>query len=90
MLTINSVKQTNKKAGGFWFSPATMSFFETVIESELIDDLYFITSEVDPSERKRFSVRKVIDEGEDIETVGEFHSYRTLNEAEAAIESMDS
>ena len=53
-----------------------MRFFNTRIVSGIIDGRYFITSEVNPSDQLRFSVRSFDAQG-NIDTVGEFHSHDT-------------
>jgi len=73
-----------RKVGNHWFEKDTMRFFHSRIESGIIRGRYFITSEVNPSDEKRYSVRYVTDDAE-IETLGEFHSYKTKEAAKRAI-----
>jgi hypothetical protein len=62
---------------GYWFEPASMRFFKTklpAIAYETAAGLLFITSEVNPSGEKRYSIRRQEADG-NINTVGEFHSF---------------
>lgn len=89
--TMEEVIEAANEAGSHWFETGAMKFFNTVIESELIAGSYFVTSEVDPGGRFRYSVRAVtLDEfGEfkTIDTIGKFHSHLTIDDALAAIEN---
>lgn len=81
MRTIEDIKRGNKNAGRFFFSPATMRFFNSKIESHLIYDRFFITSERESKEdKKAFTIREV-GEDYDISTFGEFQQYRTKKRA---------
>ena len=72
--------EANKSAGNYWFSPSTMAWFGSRIESGLIGGRYFVTSEQGPDEPRRYSVREAQSDAT-IETVGEFYAYRTVEEA---------
>lgn len=85
MATIDDVRRANKSAGHFWFEPDTMRFFSSVVETQLIADKYFVTSEKPPNGRRRFTVRIAIDGGREIGTVGEFLGYKGLASARKAI-----
>ena len=82
--TLEQVQQANRQAGRHWFSPDTLEFFESVMESEIIAGRFFITSEKPPHGPRMFSVREADEDG-NIYTVGEFCSYATLYDAEAAV-----
>jgi hypothetical protein len=72
---------------GYWFEPASMRFFKTklpAIAYETAAGLLFITSEVNPSGEKRYSIRRQTVSG-DIKTVGPFHFYPTRAAAAAEI-----
>lgn len=77
------VQAANQAAGQFWFSPATMAYFQCRIESDLLGGTYFITSEQEPrpSAPRLYTVRRVIDGGASIETVGEFQQHPDLASA---------
>lgn len=82
--SIGELKALNEKNGGCWFEPATMRFFKTRIESGILKGKYFITSEQNPSDARRFTIRTFDDEG-GIDTVGEFHAHHTYREALEAL-----
>lgn len=85
--TMYEVIEANRASGHHWFSPSSMRFFGTRIESELIEGRWFVTSECqdDATMPRMFTVREVTDEGRTIETVGEFMAYATLADAQTAI-----
>ncbi len=75
---------------GHWFEPGSMRFFKTKLPKVAYATdagLLFITSEVNPSGEKRYSVRRQKVSG-DIDTVGAFHFYPTRQAALAAIKSI--
>lgn len=83
-LSMADVKRANKQIGNYWFSPDTMRFFNSRIESGLIRGRYFVTSEAyDEDAPRRYSIR-VAHDGGSIDTVGDFQGYQTLSEALAA------
>jgi len=82
-MTLAEFKKLNAEKGLHWFSEGTMSFFQSKIEY-WNDSGWFITSEVDPSGTKKFSVRSADFETGQVSTVGKFHSYDDLNEAKQA------
>lgn len=87
-LTINDVMRKNREEGQHWFSPATMSFFKSRVETsgDLIKNKYFVTSEKAPSpgSKRLYSIRKFDKETGDVNTVGEFQEYSTKAQAENA------
>jgi hypothetical protein len=75
---------------GHWFDAGAIRFFKTrlpKIAYETNAGLLFITSEVNPSGDKRYSVRRQAVSG-DIKTVGEFHLYKTRDAALAEIKRL--
>jgi len=73
--TIAEVKIANKNKGYFFFSPDTMRFFNSEIESEIIKGKYFITSErMKLSMPKLYTIREAKENGS-IDTVGNFQQY---------------
>jgi len=88
--TIAEVKQANKQAGLHFFDKKTMEFFNSRIESTLINKKdnnrqYFITSEQftglgEYIGKRLFTIREVKENGE-IKTIGEFQGYNTKQEA---------
>jgi len=83
---LGDVKRENEKRGGCWFEPATMRFFGTRFESELIGGQYFISSEKRPdsNEPRLYTVRRAEPDGS-VETVGEFQGHQTWAAAFQAI-----
>lgn len=75
-----------------WFSEGTMAWWHSKIESPLIGGQYFITSEQrEPDTERKFSVRKVTRTkggSLSIDTIGEFHSHETLEQARAALDEV--
>ena len=67
--TLAEVKAANKANGNYWFERSTMRFFNSVIESRLMDGGFFITSErMELTFPKRYTVREAMPDG-DIKTV---------------------
>lgn len=81
-LTMREVVKNNKKAGRYWFNKETMEAWNTVIETDIISDGYFITSEELTSGRW-FTIRQAKQRGRRIETVSD--RFKTLSEAEAKL-----
>ncbi len=85
--SMEEIQQANREAGRYWFSPDTMEFFETIIESEVIGGQYFISSEKPPHAPRAFAVR-CADEAGHISTVGKTCEFPTLAAAELAVEEL--
>lgn len=88
--TLAEAKRLNKNAGDTWFSPETMRFFNTRIHGGIRRERFFITSEqfIDSrgnSEPRMYSIRSINWETGQVETVGEFQEYKTLEAAKLAI-----
>lgn len=71
--TIADVKEANKASGRYFFSPDTMRFFDSQIESTLYRNQCFITSEKAcfSDYTRVYHVRRARSDGS-IETLGEF------------------
>ena len=83
--TFAEVKAANKAIGNHWFERSTMRFFNSVIESRLMDGGFFITSErMELEFPKRYTVREAMPDG-DIKTVGQFQGYSDLELARIAV-----
>jgi hypothetical protein len=83
--SLAEVRAAHKAAGGHWFDRRTMRSFGSVIETKLIRNRYFISSELSfCGEDRAFSIREVSDAGS-IKTVGEFRQYLTLADARGAL-----
>jgi len=78
--SIAEVKKANKAIGQYWFNKETMAFFDSKIESKLIEGQYFISSEYSPWGGKKYTIRIVSPIGA-VDTVGEFGKYETKEEA---------
>ena len=75
---VDDMAQRNRMIGHHWFSRETMRFFKTRVNGPLLPGprgVFFVTSEVDPSGRKAYSVRMFNCTTNQVDTVGEFHSY---------------
>lgn len=69
------------EANPVYFSPSTMRFFNSRVESELIDGRWFVTSEQEADDRARlYTVRGVAADGT-VSTVGEFQAHESLADA---------
>lgn len=85
-LTMDDVKRNNKEAGRYFFSPDTMKFFKSKIESKLLKGRFFITSEQAGDEHSReFTIRVYDTNTHKISTMGGFQAYKTKEEAELKI-----
>jgi hypothetical protein len=90
-LTIDDVKRINARMGYHFFSPSAVRFFSSQVESGLLDNHCFVTSEQDTGRvsdtikawngERRYSVRFFNEETGCIETIGKFGAYATLAEA---------
>ena len=99
----DEIKRRAKKGSPHFFDADTMRFFSSRISEVMWQDgdvknyqtnpIYFITSEADKGSvqhagsARAFTVRK-IDAGGDINKVGEFQGYSTLNKARKAIKDI--
>lgn len=75
---------------GHWFDRGSMKFFNTKLPRVAYDTTagtLFLTSEVNPSGVKAWTVRRYIN-GE-IKTIGDFHRYSTAAAARAEIVRLD-
>jgi hypothetical protein len=93
--TMADVKAANQSIGSHWFERSTMRFFNTRIESKLMTRgpseaapggrQVFITSErMDENHAREYTIREAKPDG-DIDTLGEFQGYKTLEDAQRAV-----
>lgn len=82
-MTISDIKRKNKAAGRHFFDRDTLAFFKSVVYPTVYGNGYFVTRETNPSGQTRYTIRKA-DASGNIKTIGEFHSYRTLEDAQIA------
>lgn len=82
MKTIKEAKAISKANGQHFFDPQSMRFFNSKIESELIEGRYFITSErYDLDSPKLYTIRQISDKGQILDDLGEFQEFATLENA---------
>lgn len=83
---LDEVAAANAANGLHWFEESSMAFFDTVLETELIDGQWFITTEKHPDVsrtigwRRRASVRKVLPGGA-VKTEGDFGRFEDVGDA---------
>ncbi len=88
--SMQALRDANKNSGQFWFSPSTMAFFNSKVETDLINGEYFVTSEDNFDGTQRlFSIRRANPDAS-IDTVGEFQGYTSLNAATEALRRLPS
>jgi hypothetical protein len=90
MKTIKHIKHLNQKAGLHFFSADTMRFFDSRIESEIIEDCFLITSEKNfDGSRRLFTVREIDWDTGVVETAkhSSFNQFKSLNAAKKWIEN---
>ena len=85
--SMDEIRSANRQAGRHFFEAGTMSFFHSRIETGVIADEYFITSEQFEDAPRTFTVRRADERGH-IQTVGEIHQYRTQVAAELAVNKL--
>ena len=79
--TIAEIRAKNKEAGKYFFSRNSMRFFNSKIESGVLEGQYFITSErYEPEQPKMYTIRKALETGHII-NMGEFRQFYTVEEA---------
>jgi hypothetical protein len=84
-VTILDVRRADKAAGLHFFDEDTMDFFKSRIESEVVGDGYFLTSEQNNANTRRmYTLRQAQLDGS-INTVGEFQQYKRRMDAERAL-----
>ena len=89
--TLAEVQAANEKYGRFFFSEATMNFFNSRLETDLLVGGYFVTSEQFDDESPRlFTIRRVKNVSGHIETIGSFQEYKTKDEAKKALHRLTS
>ena len=86
-VSIQDLKELNRKNGGCWFDQDSMRFFGTRICGGIRFGRFFITSEQPPHGSRRWSIRSFGKTGR-IDTVGSFCAYLSLAQAEAALETL--
>lgn len=88
-LTVADVRYKMNQGGSYWWSKESMRFFNTRVESTLMQGDYFITSELSPYGHKRmYSVRHYDRANNDIDTVGDFYSYHSREQAKDCVKKL--
>jgi hypothetical protein len=83
--TISEMKAIQKEKNLHWFSESSMNFFNTVIETQPNIVNIFITSDrMNHLSPKGYSLRWFNHETGNVETLGEFQLYETMDQARAA------
>lgn len=82
---MKEVEEKNKSMGNYWFSDGAIDFFKSKIETELIDGRYFISSEKQRRQERKYTIREVSKEGR-IKTVGEYRQFNTKEEAKEELD----
>jgi hypothetical protein len=88
-MTMSDVRRLNREKGQYFFSPDTMKFFDSRVESELIGNRFFVTSEQFsgdpaygvPAGERLFSVREFDAKTGRVNTYGDFQKFKTREEA---------
>lgn len=88
MIKARNLARSEREGTAYWFGKGETRFFGTKVERGIYEGkggLFFVTSDGNPrfSAPRRFSVRQAMPDGK-IETVGEFHSYKFLEDARDA------
>jgi hypothetical protein len=78
---------THQENGGHFFDEDTMAFFDSKIESDLREGVFFVTSERFPSGGRRYTIRRFSKDALDVTTVGEFGAYGSRKAAMHALEA---
>ena len=92
MTTIDQFKARNVAAGQHFFDYEAIQFFNSFIYPDVIYNTLFVTSEQRPGsdEPRLFTIRRAVNGGERIETVGDFQQYETLEGAKLAAMTLQS
>ena len=91
-ISIDLVKQTNRRAGRYFFSPGATRFFRSRYPNyayRVGNRAYFVTSEqFDDHSPRLFTVRVCDMTTGEVDTVGEFQEYRTRYLAGKAVKEL--
>ncbi|CAK0755922.1 hypothetical protein CCP3SC1AL1_2210009 [Gammaproteobacteria bacterium] len=88
--TIADVKRINRERGHFFFSHDTMRFFSSNVESGLMGERYFITSEQKSFNNisRVYTIREFNALTGGIRTIGDYKKYATKEEALAKVNEL--
>lgn len=83
--TMHQLKQRNAHNGYSFFREDTMAYFNSEVETPLMQGGYFVTSErYDEDGEKQYTLRMADLNTGEIHTIGEFGAYRAIKEAKDA------
>jgi len=87
--TIADIRKLNASSGHHFFDKAALVFFDSIIESGVINGRLFVTSERNENYPRQFTVRYAESDGT-IVSIGVFQQFATLLEAVKAAETVES
>ena len=89
-MTASELRAAVKESGSHFFDRKTMQFFRSKIHNvyDGADGVFFVTSESQDDEPRRYTVRQWDEEGARVHTVGEFRGYRHREDAATAARRM--
>ena len=79
--TIKDVIRLNKRAGFHFFDKDTMEFWNSNVESELINNLFVTSEDNFDHTKKLYTVREFDPETYKVGTVGDFQAFEKLEDA---------
>lgn len=85
--SVPQMKVAVSNAGSHWFDKGTMKFFNSKVETGILQKRFFISSErMELSEPKKYTIRYFVRDNDatpalDCHTVGEFQQFETLKGA---------
>jgi hypothetical protein len=83
----DEIKAANKAHGNHWFDKETMDFFASRLYGSVHYGRYFISSEVPPHSRRRFTIRVASENGA-IDTIGDFCQFATYKAASTHLDRL--
>ncbi len=81
---ISEIKAANKILGRYFFSAASMRFFNSKVYPKVYGGRFFVTSEKGPYSPRKYTIRMATDEA-CIDSIGEFNSLPSLWVARAIL-----
>lgn len=81
-MNLQQARKIYARTGHHFFDADTMRFWGSKIETDLFENRCFVTSEdnFDQTER-RYNIRQFSEDYRSVNTIGEFNTYATLDEA---------
>lgn len=89
--SIPALKAAAKNAGSHFFDKGAMRFFNSKIETGMLQGRYFVTSEQFDDESPRLYSARIVTRDDDatpglmIDTLGDFQAFKSVAEAKVAI-----